>query len=184
MKLNKILGVIFIGIAVSCKPVLFDAPAGKMQSQFPAEMQGAYYLLTPKSTGSFFSKKTNDTVFVNINTNSIWQLGTDTIITNLDTANRLGLVQNSYYVMAKQHTEWQNYWSVYFLLPNKNQVTVYGILNPQPLDKYFSKQFIGMHQQQDSVFVHHQNDSILKLYFEKELKPNQGLKLHKIVPKK
>ncbi|MES2780991.1 MAG: hypothetical protein V4651_13950 [Bacteroidota bacterium] len=181
--MKKLIGLICIPLLfASCSVALFDKVPGIDQKEFPASLQGDYYLKVP---GGLFKKNMNkDTLFFTILPKAyVVKDSTDMERKSLDKDNKLSLVNGVYYVIAQRDEEFPLYWKYSFVEPTKKGAKIYFVIGERehsPLNKYFRSKLVTVKNNGDSVFVYKSDDVQLAKYFEKVLKKTDALEVIRI----
>ncbi len=95
----------------------------------------------------------------------------------------LTVVANKYHVLSTKDTDWPAYWNCMVYMADKKDLHIYPFIEQSTqnkLAKYFTKTFVALNNNQDSVFVYNLTDEKFVRYFEKEVKGGQVLKLKRI----
>jgi hypothetical protein len=184
--MKKVL-VYFVTLIVfsSCKTTLFDALPGETQKQFPANLQGSYYLKVPTS---FFKRSTDkDTLFFDVLPGGYsTRDSAESHITMLNNTNKLQLVGNKHLVLANQNSEYKKYWELVFIEPTKQGIKLMYVVDDEKstvLPGYFARNFVAVNNAGDSIFAYKTNDSLLVQYYEKVLRKKDALELIRITQK-
>lgn len=180
--MKKLAGLICISLLfASCSVALFDKAPGIDIKEFPATLQGEYYLKVP--TGLFKKKTDKDTLFLTIAASSYTIKDSLEVERKaLDKDNKITLVKGTYYVLAQRDEEYPTYWKYSFLVPTKKGAKVYPVIagNGTPvLNSYFKREQIAV-KDKDTTFVYKTNDDQLVKYYEKVLKKDEALEVIRI----
>lgn len=180
----KNIGLILVTLLLgACSLAKFSSYPGVVQTSFPQQLQGTYYIVMPTSVGGH--KKAGDTLFYKINQTSVVLMDSSANLEEkpLGSSNVLTLVGGKYHVLSTKDTDWPAYWNCMVYMADKKDIHIYPFIEqstPNKLAKYFSKTFIGLSDNQDSVFAYTLTDEKFVRYFEKEVKGGQVLKLKRI----
>ena len=181
--MKKLIGCICISLLfASCSVALFDKAPGVDIKEFPASLQGDYYL--KMSTGLFKKKTDRDTMFLTIKTSSYAiKDSLEVERKSLDKDNKITLVKGVYYVLAQRDEEYPTYWRYAFLVPTKKGTKVYAVMSGQgnsTLNSYFKRELLNVKDSTDSTFVYKTNDDQLVKYYERVLKKGEALEVIRI----
>lgn len=181
---QKIVYVCLILLLASCKAALFDGQPGQVQSRFPENIQGSYFIRMPKS----FLKRsiTTDTVFFEITSKEIITRDSNSIERmELDEKIFLRLVNGKYYMLTQNNEEYPKLWNYSYIESTKKGIRIYHLLEDKnsKLPKYFKRTFVTINNASDSVFAYQNNDVQLVKYLEKVVRKGDGLELMRIQKK-